>query len=179
MGRNDMAPTSSHLRWAATAALSSFVAGCAPLGPNYLRPAVPAPAQYRFVEGATQGESLADAPWWQIFDDATLQALIREAIANNLDLRAAVGRVKEARARVGIAKSYLYPQVDASVTYPFQRQGGTSQTNRNDGQEAEDDIDSRVNHGGIYGAQLSWELDLFGRIRREKEAAYATFLASE
>ena len=78
---------------------------------------MPTPPQYRFVEGAAQAQSLADAPWLQVFDDPTLQALIREALANNLDLRVAVARVEEARARAGIAKSFLYPQVDGAASY--------------------------------------------------------------
>ena len=68
-------------------------------------------------QGPAQAESLADMPWLRVFDDPALQALIREAIANNLDLRVAVARVEEARARAGIAKSYLYPQVDGVASY--------------------------------------------------------------
>ncbi len=112
-----------------------------------------------------QGESLADAPWWQIFDDPALQALIREAIGNNLDLRAAAARVEQARAQAGIARSFLYPQVDGTASYTLQQNSGT----------AEGDMQQ----GGIFGFQLSWELDLFGRIRRQTEAAIAQMLASE
>src|SRR5206468_3103849 len=90
--------------------------GCA-VGPNYSRPPVPNPQQFRFAEGVTQAQSLADLPWWQVFDDLALQALIKEAVANNLDLRIAVARVEEARARAGIAKSFFYPQVDAAANY--------------------------------------------------------------
>jgi len=146
--------------------VSSLFAGCAAVGPNYTRPQVPTPPQYRFVEGSAQAESIADVPWWKVFDDATLQALIREAIANNLDLRSAVARVEQARARAGIAKSLLYPQVDGTASYTLQQ---------NPGAQADDD----VHHGGVYGFQLAWELDVFGRIRRQKEAAFALFLASD
>ena len=134
-------------------------------------------------------ESLADAPWWQVFQDPTLQALIREAIANNLDLQAAVGRVKEARARAGVAKSFLprrltdrrstrfsgAPAPARPTRLPLQaRPTGTPER-----MKTRTDTDSGVSHGGIYGVQLSWQLDFFGRIRREHEAAFATFLASE
>ncbi len=141
----------------------SLLAGCA-VGPNYARPPMPTPTHYRFVEGP-QAESLADAPWFQIFDDPTLQAMVREAIADNLDLRVAVARVEEARATAGIAKSYLYPQVDGVGVY------GVRQASNTD--------DDTTHQSGIYGFQLSWEIDLFGRIRREKEAALALALASE
>src|SRR5262245_66558680 len=98
------------------AAATVLTAGCL-VGPNYQRPQLPTPAQYRFVEGAAQAQSLADLPWWQVFDDPALQALIRESIGNNLDLRAAASRVEEARARAGIVKSFLYPTVDGTVNY--------------------------------------------------------------
>ena len=90
--------------------VASVSAGCL-LGPNYRRPELASPQQFRFIEGA-QAESLADAPWFSVFEDPALQDLIKTAISNNLDLRAAVARVEEMRARAGIAKSYLYPQVD-------------------------------------------------------------------
>jgi len=141
--------------------------GCAPVGPNYTRPPVLTPPAYRFVDTPQQAASLADLPWWQVFEDPSLQALVREAIANNLDLQAAVARLERARAEAGIAKSFLYPQVDATGTYTVQQNLG--------GEGAADD----VQHGGLYGFQLSWELDLFGRIRREHEAAFARMLASE
>jgi outer membrane protein, multidrug efflux system len=168
-----------------------LLTACAPVGPNYVRPAVPTPPQYRFIEGAERGESLADAPWWQIFADPALQALIREAIAQNLDLRAAVARVDAARARAGVARSFLYPQVEATATYTVQQNTNNSQStntlqqntsgrqdNRNN-ETGDEDAGGGVGHGGVYGAQLSWELDLFGRIRRQSESAYATMLATE
>ena len=65
-------------------ALSFLSTGCL-VGPNYQRPQMPSPQQFRFVEGA-QAESLADVPWFKVFDDPALQELIKTAIANNLDL---------------------------------------------------------------------------------------------
>src|SRR4051794_6868930 len=155
-----------------TMAAGSLSAGCAAVGPNYARPQLPSPAQYRFVEGNAQAQSLADSPWWQVFDDPALQTLIREAVTNNLDLQLAVARVEEARARAGIAKSFFYPQVDATVTYGVR---GASTTQRADGSSSDD----TTHQSGAYGFQLSWELDLFGRLRRQHEAALALTLASE
>jgi len=150
----------------AMVALSLVVAGCA-VGANYARPQLPTPEQYRFVEGPTQAQTLADMPWFQVFDDPTLQALIREAIASNLDLRVAVARVEEARARAGIAKSFLYPQIDGVANYGIR--------------QASDVIDKNdtTHQSGDYGFRLAWEIDLFGRLRREREAAAALALASE
>ncbi len=128
---------------------------------------LPTPPEYRFVQAPAQAQSLADAPWFQIFDDPALQALIREAIANNLDLRVALAHVEEARARAGIAKSYLYPQVDGSAAYGVR---GASTTEENN---------DTTHQSGVYGFHLSWEIDLFGRLRRGQEGAIALALASE
>jgi multidrug efflux system outer membrane protein len=141
-----------------------LVSGCAPVGKNYSRPPLPTPAMYRFADPA-EAQSLADEPWWQVFTDERLQALVREAIGNNLDLQAAVARVEQARAQAGIVKSFLYPTVNGIAGYTVQ-QNITSNSDQ-------------IQHGGTYGFQLAWEIDLFGRLRREKEAAYARLLASE
>jgi multidrug efflux system outer membrane protein len=146
----------------------SSLAGCAAAGPDYMRPSLPTPPQYRFVENSEQAASLADMPWWQVFDDSTLQGHLKDAIANNLDLRAAVARVEEARARAGIARSFLYPQIDGVASYVLRQATG-----------AETESGDNTVQNGTYGFQLSWELDLFGRIRREREAAVALALASE
>src|SRR5262249_33434571 len=130
------------------------------------------PAQYRFVDGPAQAESMADLKWWQVFDDPALQTLIREAIANNLDLKVAAARVEEARARAGIAKSFLYPQGNGAAGYSVRVASDAPATDENPSGDT-------AHQSGVYGFQLSWELDLFGRIRKEKEAALAIALASE
>src|SRR5262245_13716105 len=138
---------------AALLAASSSLTACA-VGPNYSRPQMPTPTTFRFVEGPPQAQSLADAPWFQVFDDPTLQALIKDAIANNLDLRAAVARVEEARARAGVAKSFLYPQVDGVANFAVRQ---ASSAERVAGSDDED----TTHESGSYGFQLSWEIDLF------------------
>src|SRR5262245_63606135 len=111
-----------------TIAVSVFFVGGAAAGPTYARPQMPTPPQYRFVEGQ-QAQSFADMPWFQVFDDPALQALIREAIDKNLDLRVAVARLEESRARAGIAKSFLYPQVDGVANYAIRQGSNTSESN--------------------------------------------------
>src|SRR5262245_36953002 len=156
-----------HCRFACNTALSICLAACAAVGPNYSRPQVPTADQYRFVTGPGQAESLADAPWWQVFDDPALQTLIREAIANNLDLRIALARVEEARARAGIAKSFLYPVVDGVAGYGVRQATATEET------------DDTTHQNLTGGFRLAWELDLFGRVKRQHESAVAIALASE
>jgi multidrug efflux system outer membrane protein len=159
-----------------------LTAGCAARGQDYARPSMPVPAQYRFVEPA-QADALADVRWWQVFGDEPLQALIREAIANNLDLRAAVARVERARALAGVARSRLYPQIDGTADYNLQHRSGPDLDDDkpkhapNRGKKAPDQ--GSVQNNAIYGFDLSWEIDLFGRLRREEEAAIAVMYANE
>jgi len=167
-----MARVATLSRATMTMAAVALTAGCAAVGPNYERPQMPIPAQYRFVEGTAQAQSLADSPWFQVFDDPTLQTLVREALANNLDVQLAVARVEEARARAGVAKSFLYPQVDGGITYGVR---GASNTETQDGTPTDDT--THQNFAG--GFQLSWEIDLFGRLRRQHEASLALLLASD
>jgi len=129
------------------------------------------PEQHRFVEGPAQAESIADTPWWVIFQDPALQALIREAIANNLDLRDAAARVEEARAQAGVAKSFLYPELGATAGY------GTRQLSRASEPPETVTGDRKVTNWNA-GFTLSWEIDLFGRLRRQNEAAFALYLAT-
>src|SRR5205814_4019402 len=115
---------------------AALLSGCAAVGPNYERPQVPTPEQFRFVQDGAQAQSLADSPWWQVFDDPTLQALVREALTNNLDLQRAVARGEEARARAGGAKSLLYPQIDRIASYSARPASNTSEE---DGSSAAND----------------------------------------
>jgi multidrug efflux system outer membrane protein len=147
-------------------ALSVVAAGCT-MGPDYQRPeTTPSVEQFRFVDGPQQAQSLADAPWFQVFADATLQGIIKEALANNLDLKVAMARVEESRARAGIARSYYYPQVDGAIGYQVR---AASNTGENDS----------ASQTVSYGFKLSWEIDLFGKLRRQNESALALSLAAE
>src|SRR4029077_13218690 len=89
---------------------ASLAAGCA-VGPNYKRPPVGVPGETRGQIGPAEAASLADQPWWEVFDDDALKSLIDEALRNNFDVRAAVSRVEEFRARAGIARAELFPQI--------------------------------------------------------------------
>ena len=151
---------------AATMSVSAVLAGCT-VGNDYERPQVVSPDQFRFVDGPAEAQTLADAPWFEVFRDAELQALIKEGLANNLDLKAALSRVEEARARAGIAKSYYYPQVDGQV----------SLTSR--GASSDDDGAETFTENVNYGFNLSWEIDVFGKLRRQRESALAIALAAE
>lgn len=142
--------------------------GCT-LGPDYLRPQLAAPAP---VATAEQAGSIATAAWEAIVADPVLQKLIDEAIANNLDLKTATARVTEARAQYGIARSFLFPEFGATLGYSSEQ--GSQLTEPPAGTAP-----TRSYQNWNTGVVVSWEIDLFGRIRRGSEAAFATYLATE
>jgi multidrug efflux system outer membrane protein len=148
------------------AVLLALLAGCT-VGPNYQKPPVTAPEQIRGQAGPAEAASLADRAWWEIFDDASLQALIDEALRNSYDVRLAGWRVEEARADAGISRSQRWPQVQAGAGWS---RGRASQLSL-PGARTADFYD--VNLG------VSWEIDLWGRVRRLNEAARAEYLATE
>jgi multidrug efflux system outer membrane protein len=148
-------------------------AGCASVGPDYMRPDMSPPATFRDAPEPQTPESLADIPWWEVFQDEALQALIRDAIAHNYDLRIAVARVQESRALARVARSFLYPDIGVAVA------PGTNQVSRNSQPPLVEEDDDRTFNNTSLTATLSWELDLFGRIRRDSEAAFARYLSTE
>jgi multidrug efflux system outer membrane protein len=150
--------------------LALLLAGCT-VGPNYKRPSVAVPDRYR--GGAASTASLADARWPETFPDDTLKQLISTAIEHNFDLALASERVEEARARFRIAGANQYPFVYAGV------QAVGSQTSLIGAAVNPSTTPSQSISYGQVGAALSWELDLWGRIRRLKESARADYLATE
>jgi multidrug efflux system outer membrane protein len=159
---------------AAGAILWLAASGCAAVGANYQRPEMRPPDQFRGALEPSAAESLADLGWWQVFDDPVLQGLIRQGLANNLDLKIAAARVAESRALAGIAKSYLYPTVGAGFGYAGETRSRLAEPNQP--KDAVEDV--TYNNIALTGS-LSWEIDLFGRIRREREAAVARYVATE
>ncbi|HVT92671.1 MAG TPA: efflux transporter outer membrane subunit [Bryobacteraceae bacterium] len=147
-------------------------AGCA-MGPNYKRPAAEVPPQFRSAPADSTGAaSLADTKWFDRFQDDALKQLIATAIEQNFDLKIASARVLEARAQYGIQKSLLFPELDA---------GGQLTTQRTSTRGAfpyPAGFDSAASFTQA-GFSLSWELDVWGRLRRLNEAARAEYLASE
>jgi multidrug efflux system outer membrane protein len=147
-----------------------FLSGCA-VGPNYVRPKVNAPADFRGAEGAAQQASYADQPWWEVFKDDQLKSLIDTALANNYDLAVAVSRVEQARQLSAVARAQFLPSVNYSV-------GASNGKNEFLGSV----IPSGV--GTTKGAFLAvgsaaWEADIWGRIRRLNESARAQYLSTE
>jgi multidrug efflux system outer membrane protein len=147
--------------------LMLILAGCA-VGPNYKRPPVNAPTNF-WGDNAGVTNSMGDLPWWQLFQDDTLQTLVRAALTNNYDIRIAAGRVEEARAILQETRAGYFPQ----VTY----QGGIGD-GRNVVGGIPYDTGGPAGSGFEAAANVSWELDVWGRIRRMSESARAQFLAT-
>jgi multidrug efflux system outer membrane protein len=145
-----------------------LVAGCA-VGPDYQRPKVDSPAQYRFGHGATTN-SLADLPWWQVFADPALQNLVRVALTNNYDLKQAAARVEQARYQAAAAKSQFFPQVNY---------GGDVGRGKNALYNNYADLNGEKESSAVVGLNTFWEIDFWGRVRRSSEAARAQYLATE
>ena len=136
-----------------------LAAGCL-VGPNYRAPQYPVSATWTST-AATQPVAITN--WWTKFNDATLNTLIARAIATNLDLKIAESRVRQARAQRGIVAAGFWPTADASGQYRRQSTGGAAAVS-----------------GDMYQAGLdaSWEIDIFGGVRRNIEAAEADIAAS-
>jgi multidrug efflux system outer membrane protein len=141
------------------------------VGPDYERPATDAPAAYRYAD--KEANDLSNTRWWEQFKDPVLNELIRSALAENKDIKIAAARVEEFQGRYGVVRSQLFPQVGLGV------QGTRNRAPRDNGPVPLDSsIDPIFNN---YQANLSasWELDVWGRLRRLNESARADLLASE
>ena len=149
--------------------LAVLSTGACTVGPDYVRPEVAQPGEFRSQIGASEARSFADLPWWDVFNDPVLQALISEALTNNNDLAIAAARIEQARALLGVSRSELYPQVGYEAT------GGVQRTLVPEPESV--DTVTYTSIGGVLNA--AWELDIWGRIRRRNEAAQANIFAQE
>jgi multidrug efflux system outer membrane protein len=155
--------------------MASLLAGCR-VGPNYRRPTVNPPDVFRGTAettAPTDPTSLADLKWFEVFKDERLQDLVRTALLQNYDLRDAVVRVEASRATLGIARADQFPTVDASA-------GVTTLRNSRSGIfPLPAGFSQNRTFGSVALNLLSFEVDVWGRLRRATEAARADLLASE
>lgn len=157
---------------------ASMGIGCA-VGPNYKRPAVNVPVTYRDAapqptagtatpaDQSKTSASLGDEKWWEVFQDPTLQGLIRTALKNNYDVRIAATRVLEARAQLGITRANQFPTLN----------GGGNITSLREPQLGP--IPSYELTQGEIGPSAAWTPDFWGQYRRATESARATLLSNE
>jgi outer membrane protein, multidrug efflux system len=140
------------------------------LGPNYKRPAIDAPGVYRGDSRSSMAssESLGDQKWWEVFQDPVLRELIHTALQQNYDVRIAAARVLQAQAQLGITRASQFPIVSA---------GGQAFSERNP--KISSSFPSYEANAGEIDLSVVWNLDFWGKYRRQTEAARASLLASQ
>ncbi|BCA55264.1 RND efflux system, outer membrane factor lipoprotein [Nitrospira sp. KM1] len=154
------------MRGLCAAIVSGLLLSCA-MGPDYSRPDIPTADSFRMAEEGHDLPSLANMPWWELYQDQELQTLIKISLEENKDLERAVATVEEYEARLFIARTDFAPQMTGTVNAPVARQGGVR-------------FRGFPNPFNYYvQGNLSWEIDLWGRIRRSNEAARGDLLARE
>jgi outer membrane protein, multidrug efflux system len=154
----------------AAASLLISCLGCV-AGPNYKKPAVPVPVEYRGLSpdqvAQSRAISFGNEKWWNVFEDEALRELIQTALKQNYDVRIAAARLLEARAQLGITRADQLPSVDASGSALNER---IPQSVR---------LPSIETSASQISLSLAWELDFWGKYRRATESARASLLAQE
>jgi multidrug efflux system outer membrane protein len=144
--------------------------GCA-VGPNYKRPTVNIPPDYRGIapEEAAKGDarSLADQKWWEVFQDEQLKELVKTALQQNYDVRITATRILQAQAQLGITRADRFPTIAADA----------QATNLRNPQSKF--LPAYETSANLVGGSLAWDLDFWGKYRRATEAARADLVASE
>jgi multidrug efflux system outer membrane protein len=151
-------------------AITSLCLGGCMVGPDYVRPTIESPQNWRIEE--KEARDLANTNWWEQLNDPVLNDLVATALKDNKDLLIAAARIEEFAGRYGFTRADLFPQIGAGAGYS--RQG--------DSKNVENAPASGYNYNyDMFQTTLnaSWELDLWGRVRRSTEAARAELVASE
>jgi multidrug efflux system outer membrane protein len=157
---------------AALSTVSVLAAGCA-VGPKYVRPAVDQPARFK-SEPAADAAPLIAPEWWRLYNDPELDQLIATATASNQILRQAVAAVDETRALARVARGYLYPSLALNPIFLRQRLSGTRESTIS-GQRVPN---ATTINDWLMPLDLTYEIDVWGRVRRSLESARAQAAAS-
>jgi outer membrane protein, multidrug efflux system len=159
------------MRPVALLTLGLLLTGCA-VGPDYSRPAIPTPEVYRGANpnpsASVSAQLLEDQQWWEVFQDPVLQQLIRTALQQNYDVRIAASRVLQAQAQLGITRAEQFPTISAGSQASGQYNPATSRV-----------IPAYSMNPGEVDLSVVWNLDFWGKYRRQTEAARASLLASQ
>jgi multidrug efflux system outer membrane protein len=147
----------------ATIAVVLMLSACA-MGPDYEKPEVPVPDV--FQEPTIPGASIANLKWWELFQDEELTRLIEMALINNKEVAIAMARIEEARAALGFVRADQFPNLDGTA--------GASRGNLIPGAG----LPGSINETFVLAGNLSFEVDLWGKLRRSTEAARAELLAT-
>jgi multidrug efflux system outer membrane protein len=153
----------------------SLLSGTALGQKKYQRPSVKTPDSFRGADGTgpTDQTSIGDLKWFEVFQDEELQKLVRTAMVQNYDLRLAVARINAARANVGLARSNQFPQFDAGADLTITR------TSANTGVSIPGESGRSRSIGEVFLSLLTFEIDLWGRLRQRTKAARAQLRSTE
>ncbi|MGR8979686.1 MAG: efflux transporter outer membrane subunit [Gammaproteobacteria bacterium] len=146
--------------------LCCLISGCFMVGPDYQKPSVEMPENWRFAESDARDTS--NLKWWEQFGDPMLNRLMEQGMRRNLDLKIAVANVEQFMGLYGATRADLFPQIFGSAEYRRQKPSASGERSN----LSESDLAS-------LGAAMQWELDVWGELRRAKEAAQADLLAQE
>lgn len=149
---------------------TALLTGCA-VGPDYSRPYVPVPKHYREISETQQNPAMLKARWWTEFGDENLDFFVSKAIANNRTLQQTMANVEKAAAALTVARANLFPQLNYSGAASKSKASLNTPTGAAMGDEPVKSYETL--------AAASWEIDLWGKIRRQTESATATLRASE
>ena len=162
---------SSRARCLAAAALLPFLAGCLSVGPDFRAPEWDGPESWSATNAPVASPLPDGAPWWSVFGDPVLDELEAELLAQNPTLSAALARLDASAAALGIARAAYAPSVGLSAAAVYDRQSGEAHAA---GAKIPDNPDWLFSPGAAF----QWELDFWGRVRRNVEAASADFSAA-
>ncbi|MBL8422063.1 MAG: efflux transporter outer membrane subunit [Candidatus Accumulibacter phosphatis] len=157
------------IRLAAAVTATLLLAGCV-VGPDYVRPASTLPEHYPTVGAESRATAQVNPEWWTLFNDATLNQLVDQALAANQDLQAAVARLEASEAAARAVGAAFYPAVGLDASASRNRISGETASGRESGS-------LRYNNRRA-ALTLSYEVDLWGRVQRSNEAARAEVLSS-
>ena len=162
----------SALALTVTLALAAL-GGCATVGTDFTAPAAAAPGAYRHLDGAGSDSARLPAEWWSVFNDAALTALEQRAVRDNPGVKASAQRLLQAQAQLGVFRAAQAPTVNVGASLSNSRSSAETAQGLALGER------SIKGNNVELGAQLSYELDVWGRVRRVVEAADAQALAAQ
>jgi outer membrane protein, multidrug efflux system len=159
------------MRLISVAIMISVLSCSVPAQKKYTRPPANPPDTFRGADSLDQN-SIGDLKWFEVFKDPDLQRLVQRALVQNYDVQRAVANINAARANLGLARSEQFPQVSAGADLTTERTSANSRSSfTNAGR--------RISFGEVFLSLLSFELDVWGRVRQQKKAARAELRSAE
>ena len=166
LNQNHMNNMSRHLKIFFMALFIVALSGCAIVGPDFKKPVVNSPAEFRFDNIGEDSTEILE--WWQLFDDPVLDTLVKIALVENRDVKNTAARIEEARAAVGYNKADMWPRIGYEGEINSANLGNIIATGSND-----------YNSNYYAAPVLSWEIGIWGKYRRATESARAEMYAAE